>query len=139
MGFGAQSISSQSVYNISFGSYNTAIGYQAGQFVPNNNIQFNNGKAIDPILTITGDGDVIWNGKPSEAADILVRSFQMAVEDAKGVTKAAKRRYYALACRNLLKAAEQMESEEFLAFLNREVYNREHRVIMDTLKGEYVQ
>jgi hypothetical protein len=105
-------------------------------FVPSNSIQFNNGKDIGPILTITGEGDVIWNGKPSEAADILVRSFQMAVEDAKGVTKAAKRRYYALACRNILSRAEEMEFEEFLAFLNREVYNKERRVILDSLKGE---
>ena len=120
----------------------TSIGFTAqavgtsATFVPNNNILFNNGKATDPILTITGDGDVIWNGKPSEAADILVRSFQMAVEDAKGVTKAAKRRYYALACRNILSRAEEMEFEEFLAFLNREVYNKERRVILDSLKGE---
>jgi len=135
MGFGAQSVAA---YNITSGSYNTAIGYQAGRFVPNNSIQFNSAKD-NAVLTITADGDVIWNGKPSEASKILVNNFQMAVEDAKGVTKAAKRRYYALACRNLLKAAEQMESEEFLAFLNREVYNREHRVIMDSLKGEYGQ
>ncbi len=88
------------------------------------------------ILTITQDGDVIWNGKPSEAADIMVRSFQMRVEDAMGVTKAAKRRYYALACRNILKQAEQMEYEEFLAFLNREVYNRDRKVILDGLKNQ---
>ena len=138
MGVVAQQVASWSAYNIPTGSYNTAIGYQAGQFVPNNNIQFKSAKD-NAVLTITADGDVIWNGKPSEASKILVNNFQMAVEDAKGVTKAAKRRYYALACRNLLKAAEQMESEEFLAFLNREVYNREHRVIMDSLKGEYGQ
>lgn len=88
------------------------------------------------ILTITHEGDVIWNGKPSEAAGILVRSFQMRVEDEKGVTKAAKRRYYALACRNILKQAEQMEYEEFLAFLNREVYNRDRKVILDGLKNQ---
>jgi len=87
------------------------------------------------ILTITQDGDVIWNGKPSDAAKILVNSFQMAVESKKGVTKAAKRRYYMLACQNLLKAAEQMEHEEFIAFLHKQVYNREHTVIMDALKG----
>lgn len=120
---------------ISIGFIAQAVATSA-TFVPNNSIQFNNDKAIDPILTITGEGDVIWNGKPSEAADILVRSFQMAVEDAKGVTKAAKRRYYALACRNILSRAEEMEFEEFLAFLNREVYNRERRVILDSLKGE---
>ena len=95
-----------------------------------------NRKQNDPVLTITGDGDVIWNGKPSEAADILVRSFQMKVEDAKGITKAAKRRYYMLACQNLLKKAESMSHNEFIDFLNREVYNRERKAILDGLKGE---
>lgn len=90
-----------------------------------------------PVLVITKEGDVEWHGKPSEAADVLVRTFQITVESAKGVTKSARRRYYYLACKNLLKHAEQMEYEEFLAFLNREVYNRERKVIMDGLKNEY--
>ena len=90
-----------------------------------------------PVLVITKDGDVEWHGKPSEAADVLVRTFQITVENAKGVTKSARRRYYYLACKNLLKHAEHMEYEEFLAFLNREVYNRERKVIMDGLKNEY--
>ena len=95
---------------------------------------FKSASTQSAILTISQDGDVEWKGKPSEAAKILVNSFQMAVEDAKGVTKSAKRRYYALACRNILKRAEEMEYEEFLAFLNREVYNRERKVILDGLK-----
>ena len=90
-----------------------------------------------PVLVITKDGDVEWHGKPSEAADVLVRTFQITVESSKGVTKSARRRYYYMACKNLLKHAEQMEYEEFLAFLNREVYNRERKVIMDGLKNEY--
>lgn len=114
----AQSVASWSAYNI---PPTTAA------------FTFNSGLS-STVLTITQDGDVIWNGKPSEAADILVRSFQMRVEDENGVTKAAKRRYYALACRNILKQAEQMEYEEFLAFLNREVYNRDRKVILDGLK-----
>jgi len=118
-----------------YGYYNTAVGSQAGHSYQPNNVQFNS-SGPKTVLTITGDGDVIWTGKPSEAADILVRSFQMSVEDAKGVTKAARRRYYALACRNILSKAEDMEYEEFLAFLNREVYNRERKVILDSLKGE---
>ena len=96
---------------------------------------FNTSSVSNPaLLTITQEGDVIWNGKPSKAAEILVRSFQMRVEDEQGIIKSAKRRYYALACRNILKQAEQMEYEEFLAFLNREVYNRDRKVILDGLK-----
>lgn len=88
------------------------------------------------MLTITGDGDVIWNGKPSQAADILVNSFQIAVETKKGVTKAAKRRYYYRACKNILNKAEKMEHEEFIDFLQKQVYNRERKVIIDGLKGD---
>lgn len=89
-----------------------------------------------PVLTITQDGDVIWSGKPSEAADCLVRSFQFAVENEKGVTKAARRRYYRMACKNILNKAEKMEHSEFLDFLRKHVYNRERREILDALKGE---
>ena len=88
------------------------------------------------VLTITGDGEVIWSGKPSQAADVLVRSFQLAVEDAKGVTKAARRRYYYKACKNILNKAEKMEHDEFVDFLRKQVYNRERTVILDGLKGK---
>ena len=101
---------------------------------PSNTITFNS--PTKPVLTITGDGDVIWNGKPSEAADILIQSFQFAVEDKKGVTKSARRRYYYKACRNILNKAEKMEHIEFVDFLRKQVYNKERRVIMDGLRGE---
>jgi hypothetical protein len=88
------------------------------------------------VLVITKDGDVEWHGKPSEAADVLVRTFQFTVENKKGVTKAARRRYYYRACENILNKAEKMEHKEFLAFLKKQVYNKQRRVIMDALKGE---
>ena len=126
------------------GQYNTAVGYQAGYYnvgsglsvtQPSSSITFNsqNNKAV---LVITGDGDVEWHGKPSEAADALKRTFQFAVEDMKGVTKAARRRYYLKACQNILNKAQKMEHQEFLDFLEKQVYNKERRVIMDALKGE---
>jgi len=99
-----------------------------------NTITFNQNNK--PVLTITQDGDVEWTGNPSEAADAIMRVLQIRVEDKKGITKAARRRYYALACRNILEQAERMEYEEFLAYLNREVYNRNSKVIMDSLRGE---
>jgi hypothetical protein len=80
---------------------------------------------------------VEWNGKPSEAADCLVRTFQFTVENAKGVTKAARRRYYLRACQNILNKAEKMERDQFLDFLRKQVYNKERRVIIDSLKGEH--
>lgn len=125
------------------GSQNTALGYQAGLFnvgtgisqnAAPSNIQFNAAQN-KPVLTITEDGDVIWSGKPSEAADVLVQSFQFAVEDKKGVTKAARRRYYLKACQNILNKAERMSHEEFIDFLQKHVYNKERRVIVDALQG----
>jgi hypothetical protein len=133
-------------YNTS-GSYNTAIGYQAGGSlayaglgigrtnVRNNSIQFNN-QDSKPVLVITQDGDVEWHGKPSEAAEALKRSFQFAVEDMKGVTKAARRRYYLKACQNILNKAQKMEHQEFLDFLQKQVYNKERKAIISALKGE---
>ena len=123
------------------GSYNTAVGYQSGYTIGSgigiinpNTITFNQNNK--PVLIIKHDGDVEWKGKPSEAADAIMRVLQIRVEDKKGITKAARRRYYALACRNILEQAEKMEYEEFLAYLNKEVYNRESKVIMSSLRGE---
>ena len=97
-------------------------------------IEFSNTKN-EPVLVITKDGDVEWHGKPSEAAEAMKRTFQFTVEDMKGVTKAARRRYYLRACQNILNKAETMEHEEFIAFLQKRVYNKERTVIMDSLKG----
>ena len=89
-----------------------------------------------PVLIITKDGEVEWHGKPSEAAEIMVKSFQFSIEDKQGITKAARRRYYLAACKNILNKAETMQHEEFVDFLKTQVYNKERRVIMDSLKGE---
>jgi hypothetical protein len=102
--------------------------------IQGNTITFNQNNK--PVLTITPDGDVEWTGKPSEAADSIMQVLQLKIEDKQGITKAARRRYYAVACKNLLEKAEEMEYEEFLAFLNQQVYNREQTIIMDSLKGE---
>ena len=131
------------------GQYNTAVGYQAGYNIagsglagsglaitqPSTAITFNSTQN-KPVLIITGDGDVEWHGKPSEAAEVLKRTFQFAVEDMKGVTKAARRRYYYKACKNILNKAEKMDHDAFVDFLQKQVYNKERRVIIDALRGE---
>jgi hypothetical protein len=100
----------------------------------NNTITFNqDGK---PVLIITKDGEVEWHGKPSAAADAFQTVFQFKVEDMVGVSKAARRRYYLRACQNILNKANNMEHEEFIAFLQKQVYNKERRVIMDSLTNE---
>ena len=85
-----------------------------------------------PVLIIRKDGEVEWHGKPSEAAEIMVKSFQFSIEDKQGITKAARRRYYLAACKNILNKAETMQHEEFIDFLKTQVYNKERRVIMDS-------
>jgi hypothetical protein len=104
-------------------------------FAPSSSITFKSSND-NTVLVITKDGDVEWHGKPSEAANVLTRSFQFAVESQQGITKAARRRYYYRACRNILNKAEKMEQDQFLDFLRKQVYNKERRVIMDGLKGE---
>jgi hypothetical protein len=104
-------------------------------FAPTASITFKS-QNDNTVLVITKDGDVEWHGKPSEAADTLVRTFQFAVESQQGITKAARRRYYYGACKNILNKAEKMEQNQFLDFLRKQVYNKERRVIMDGLKGE---
>jgi len=89
-----------------------------------------------PVLVITRDGDVEWHGKPSEAAKVMVRSLQVKVEESKGVDKAARRRYYYLACRNLLSKAKQMDQEKFIDYLEKQVYNREIKIMWDALSNE---
>ena len=125
-----------SIYGAQGSSYTVGSGLGTGANGPyaSNSIQFNN-TFSKPVLSITRDGDIIWGGKPSEAADILVKSFQFAVEDKMGVSKAARRRYYWKAVDNLAKKSEQMSAEEFVDFVRKQAYNRETKVIMDTLKG----
>ena len=131
-GCNSQGFLAQTVGTVPFNA-GTGLTYTGATNIPNTITFSQNNK---PVLTITQDADVEWTGKPSEAADAIMRVLQIRVEEKKGITKAARRRYYALACRNILEQAERMEYEEFLAYLNREVYNRESRVIMDSLKGE---
>jgi len=95
-----------------------------------------NSKDNKKVMEITSDGDVNWYGKPSEAARAMVRSLQMQVETAKGITKAAKRRYYYMACKNLLNKSKTMKHEEFVDFLEKQVYNRESKIIWDALSNE---
>lgn len=89
-----------------------------------------------PVLIITKNGEVEWHGKPSKAAQIMANCFQFKIEDVQGITKAARRRYYLTACKNILNKAETMQHEEFIDFLKTQVYNKEQRVIVDSLKGE---
>jgi len=131
----------QSVNGGNLGAIGSPYKYQAGLGISmpppttNNSIQFNN-KNSQPVLIITHDGDVEWHGKPSEAAEALTRTFQFKVEDMKGVTKAARRRYYWKAVDNLAKKSEKMSAEEFVDFVRKQAYTRECRVLIDTLKGE---
>ena len=117
------------------GLYTVGTGLGIGTTQPMTNAFTFNTAENKPVLVITKDGDVEWHGKPSEAAKVLITSFQFAVENEKGITKAARRRYYLKACQNILNKAEAMEHTEFVDFLRKLVYNKERTVIMDSLKG----
>jgi hypothetical protein len=95
-----------------------------------------NSKDNKKIMEITSNGDVKWYGKPSEASRAMVQSLQMQVETTKGITKAAKRRYYYMACKNLLNKSKTMEHQDFVDFLEKQVYNRESKIIWDALSNE---
>jgi len=97
--------------------------------------QFNS-QVGEPVVVITREGDVKWFGKPSQAAVVFQQSLQFHIENQVGITKAARRRYYYMACRNMLGKAESMTHEEFVDFLRKHVYTREGQVIMGELKGE---
>ena len=128
--------SSKSNVSVGYSSgFSTGAGLTIGNLQPTNNMITFSNKDDKAVLVITNDGDVEWHGKPSEAADALVRTFQFKVEDMKGVTKAARRRYYLRACQNILNKAENMEHDDFIAFLQKRVYNKERRVIVDHLQG----
>lgn len=88
------------------------------------------------MLCIKPDGEAVWTGKPSEAADIMVKNLTFRFEDRAGITKAARRRYYYQACKNILAKAEHMQHEEFIDFLRKHVYTREGQIIVDSLKNE---
>ena len=88
-----------------------------------------------PVLIISSVGEVEWHGRPSQAANVMVKCFQLTIEDKNGFTKATRRRYYLSACQNILNKAKTMEHEEFIDFLQKQVYNREKRVIFDSLNG----
>jgi hypothetical protein len=124
------------LYGAQGSTYTAGLGVGAnGPYVPNS-IQFNNSNT-KPVLTITHDGDVIWDGKPSEAAEALKRTFQFTVEDMKGVTKSARRRYYWRAVDNLAKKSRTLSAEQFVDFVQKQAYTRERKVILDSLRGEH--
>ena len=101
----------------------------------NSGITFNS-QGSNEILRITPEGDVKWSGTPSQAAEVFRQCLQFHVEDQVKFKAAARSRYYMLACKNILNKAETMQHDELLDFLKDQVYNRERKVIIDSLKGK---
>lgn len=85
------------------------------------------------LLQVTSDGNVIWSGSPSKAADIFVQSLGLRFEKTAGFTNTIRRRYLYQSYKLILKKAETMNREELLDFLREQVYNKEAKVIMDSL------
>ena len=101
----------------------------------NTGITFNS-QGSKEVVRITPEGDVKWSGTPSQAAEVFRQCLQFHVEDQVKFKAAARSRYYMLACKNILNKAETMQHDELLDFLKDQVYNRERKVIIDSLKGK---
>lgn len=81
------------------------------------------------VLTITNDGDVIWSGKPSQAADVLEQTFSNMI-DSKAASASMRQRTYMRACQSLLAKARSMTKEEFIAHLEESIANRNSKVVL---------
>jgi hypothetical protein len=81
------------------------------------------------VLTITKDGDVVWGGKPSKAADVLEQTLGNMI-DGKAASASMRQRTYMRACQSLLSKARNMTKEEFIAHLEESIANRNSKVVL---------
>ena len=90
------------------------------------------------VLNITADGEVVWMGKPSQAADHFVRMLENVI-DSRVATASMRQRTYLRACRSILARARSMSTEELIAFLEGSVQNRENHVMLLSLRNDKSQ
>jgi hypothetical protein len=83
----------------------------------------------DAVLTITKDGDVIWGGKPSKAADVLEQTLGNMI-DGKAASASMRQRTYMRACQSLLAKARNMTKEEFIVHLEESISNRNSKTVL---------
>lgn len=83
----------------------------------------------DAVLTITKDGDVVWGGKPSKAADVLEQTLCNMI-DGKAASASMRQRTYMRACRSLLARVRTMTKEEFIAHLEESIANRNSKFVL---------
>lgn len=117
------------------GSYAGSVG-ASGPFMftdstQNNSLSFHNSDRM--VLRITNDGRVEWYGKPSEAASVLERTIGHMI-DSKVASSGMRQRTYVRACQSLLNRAKQMTKDEFVAYLEESISNRQSKVVLSALE-----
>lgn len=86
------------------------------------------------VLRITADGNVLWFGKPSQAADVL-RNILCNLVDEK-IKPSMRQRTYVRACQSILARARTMEKSELIDFLEKSIENRKTSEIMLLLRDD---
>jgi len=86
------------------------------------------------VLRITAEGEVIWYGKPSDAADVLANMISNLIDS--GFSTGMRQRTYIRACRSILSRARDMTKEELIAFLEESINNRISKSVLDALSAD---
>lgn len=86
------------------------------------------------VLKITPDGDVIWSGKPSEAAQIFENMLSNIVDSR--IKPSMRQRSYIRACESILSRARTMEKQELIEYLEKSIENRKNHEIMLLLRDK---
>lgn len=82
------------------------------------------------VLRITAEGEVIWYGKPSDAADVLANMISNLIDS--GFSTGMRQRTYIRACRS----TRDMTKEELIAFLEESINNRISKSVLDALSAD---
>lgn len=81
------------------------------------------------VLRITPDGDIIWNGKPSEASAIFENMLTNIVDSR--IKPSMRQRSYIRACKSILSRARSMEKQELIEYLEKSIENRKsHEIVL---------
>jgi hypothetical protein len=91
------------------------------------------------VLSISSDGMIEWKGKPSKAAEILIRTFGGHLDNTV-IGKQAMERSYRRGIEKCLRMAREMDHDAFIDMLERELQTRTSKaVLMELRRDEDVQ
>ena len=87
----------------------------------------------NPVLEISNDGEIKFNGLPSKAADQFIKSLCSSI-DIVTAGKLALGKTYRKAIDKCLKQARSMTKEEYIAALEKELKTRTSKAVLLSLK-----